>query len=81
LRAQKNEYLDVREELYDLLIEKGYSADKLLEMVHEEIYNLPMGKERRKEIAVELGEVDFDMVRGSKKRLHLQRLLAFFSDL
>lgn len=81
LRAQRNDFMDVREELYDLLIEEGYSEDKILEMVHEEIYNLPMDKKRRKEIAVELGEVDFDMVRGSKKRIHLQRLLAFFSNL
>ncbi|MFP4000965.1 MAG: replication factor C small subunit [Thermoplasmata archaeon] len=81
LRAQKNDFLDVRKELYGLLIEEGYSAEKLLQKIHEEIYNLPMEKERRKEIAEELGEVDFDMARGSKKRIHLQRMLAFFSNL
>ncbi len=81
LRAQKNDFMDVREELYDILIEEGYSEERVLKMIHEEIYNLPMDKERRKKIAVELGEVDFDMVRGSTRRIHLQKLLAFFSDL
>ncbi len=81
LRAQSNDFIDVREELYDLLIEKGYNAERILEMIHDEIYNLPMDKEKRKNIAVELGEVDFDMARGSKRRIHLQRLLAFFATL
>ena len=81
LRAQNGNFMDVREELYDLLIEEGYTAESLLKMIHEDIDNLPMDKEKRKRIAIELGEVDFDIVRGSKDRVHLQRLLAFFSTL
>jgi len=81
LRAQKGDFMGVREELYDLLIEEGYTAESVLKMIHEDIDNLPMGKEKRKRIAIELGEVDFDIVRGSKSRLHLQRLLAFFATL
>ncbi len=81
LRAQNGNFMDVREELYDLLIEEGYTAESVLKMIHEDIDNLPMGKEKRKRIAIELGDVDFDIVRGSKSRLHLQRLLAFFFTL
>ncbi|MBS3790885.1 MAG: Replication factor C small subunit, partial [Candidatus Thermoplasmatota archaeon] len=81
LRAQNGDFMEVREELYDLLIEEGYRAESVLEMIHEDIYNLPMEKEKRKRTAIELGEVDFDIVRGSKSRLHLQRLLAFFAAL
>ncbi len=81
LRAQNGNFMDVREELFDLLIEEGYTAENILKMIHEDIDNLPMDKEKRKRIAIELGEVDFNIVRGSKSRLHLQRLLSFFSTL
>ncbi len=81
LKAQKGDFMEVREDLYVLLIEKDYSAEKILEEIHEEIYNLPMDKERRKEIAHQIGEIDFDLARGSRKRIHLQKLLAFFSTL
>ncbi len=81
LRAQRGNFMDVREELYDLLIEEGYKAQNILKMIHDDLDNLPMDKEKRKRIAVELGEVDFDIVRGSKDRLHLQKLLAFFATL
>ncbi len=81
LRAQNGNFIDVRKELYDLLIEEGYQAETILKMIHRDIYNLPMDKEKRKKIAIELGDTDFDLVRGSKNRLHIQRLLAFFSTL
>jgi len=81
LRAQKGDFMDVRGELYDLLIEEGYRAESILKMIHEDIDNLSMDKEKRKRIAIELGKVDYDIVRGSNSRLHLQRLLAFFATL
>ncbi len=81
LRARNGDFMGVREELYDLLIEEGYSAERVLKMIYRNIDNLPMDKEKRKRIAIELGDVDFDIVRGSKSRLHIQRLLAFFATL
>ncbi len=79
LRAQRGDFMDVRDELYDLIIENDYPPNRILERVHEEIYNLPMTEEKRKDIALEIAEVDFDLSRGSKKRVHLERLLSFFA--
>ncbi len=81
LRAQRGRFEEVREELFDLLIEEGYPAENILKMIKEEIYNLPMDEERRKRIISELGKIDFDMTRGSKEQIHLQRLMAFLSFL
>ncbi len=81
LKAQNGSFMDVRKELYELLIEEDYSAEKIMKMIHQEIYNLPMEKEKRKKIALQIGDIDFDLARGSKERIHLQKLLAFFSTL
>ncbi len=81
LKAQKGKFGDVREELYALLIEEGYPAKEVLKMIKEEIYNLPFSNNKRKEIISEIGKVDFDLARGSKPQIHLQKLLAFFATL
>lgn len=79
LRSQKGDFMDVRDELYELLIDEGVPAERILEMIHEEIYNLPMNAEKRKKVALEIANVNFDLKRGSKKRVHLERLLSFFA--
>ncbi len=81
LKARKGKFGDVREELYDLLIEEGYPPKEVLKMIQEEIYNLPLDKDKRKKIVSKIGEVDFDLARGSKGQIHLQRLLSLLPNL
>ncbi|MEF8874060.1 MAG: replication factor C small subunit [Candidatus Thermoplasmatota archaeon] len=81
LKAQRGKFGDVREELYDLLIEEGYPAEEVLRMIKEEVYNLPMDRKKRKDVISKIGEIDFDLARGSKPQIHIQKLLAFFSTL
>lgn len=81
LRAQRGKFEEVREELFGLMIDQGYPAENILKMIKKEIYNLPMDDERRKRMISELGKVDFDVARGSKEQIHLQKLMAFFSSL
>ncbi|MBS3817667.1 MAG: replication factor C small subunit [Candidatus Thermoplasmatota archaeon] len=81
LKAQQGNFEEVREELYDLLIEGGYDAEQVLQMIRKEVFNLPMDKDKRKKIARKIGEVDLDLSRGSKGQIHLQRLMAFFAVL
>ncbi len=81
LKARKRKFGDVREELFDLLIEEGYTAEEVLKMVNQEVHNIPLSKDKRKEVISEIGKVDFDLARGSRGEIHLQKLLAFFAAL
>jgi len=81
LKARKGKFGDVREELYDLLAEEGYLAEKVLKMVQEEIYDIPLDRYKRKRIISKIGEVDFDLAQGSNGHIHLQRLLSLLPNL
>ncbi|MFO7791646.1 MAG: replication factor C small subunit [Candidatus Saliniplasma sp.] len=77
----KKDFLTVREKLYELMIEEGFSGKDLLEKLHEELFKLPMDDETRRKIVLKMAEVDYNIIEGSNDEIHLKNLLAYIRSL
>lgn len=77
--AIEEDFMKVREKLYDLLIEYGLSGSDIIKQIHDQIYNIPMDNEKRVRLVDRIGEAEFRMVQGSNERIQLEALLAHFA--
>jgi len=76
----RKSFLDVRENLYKLMIEQGFSGRDLLKKLHEELFKLPMDDKKRMKILLKMGDIDHDMLEGSNDEIHLKNLIAYIKS-
>ncbi|MFW6141997.1 MAG: replication factor C small subunit [Candidatus Saliniplasma sp.] len=74
--AFRKDFLKVREELYELMIDEGLSGRELLVKLHEELFKIPMDDKTRMRIVQKMADVDYDLLEGSNDDIHLKNLLA-----
>ncbi|MFW6304819.1 MAG: replication factor C small subunit [Candidatus Saliniplasma sp.] len=74
--AFRKDFLRVREELYELMIDEGLSGRELLVKLHEELFKIPMDDKTRMRIVQKMADVDYDLLEGSNDDIHLKNLLA-----
>lgn len=73
----RKNFLEVRDKLYELMIEEGFSGREVLVKLHEELFKIPMDDEIRTKIVKKMAEVDYNMLEGSNDEIHLKNLLAY----
>ncbi len=77
----RKDFLDVREKLYELLIDEGLSGKELLIRLHEELFKIPMDDKIRMKIVKKMAEVDYNILEGSNDEIHLKNLLAYIKSI
>ncbi len=78
--AIEGDFMQVRNQLYELLIDQGLSGNDIVRQIHKAIYNIPMDNERRMRLVDMIGEAEFRMVQGANERIQLEALLAHFGS-
>lgn len=74
--AMEGDFMQVRNMLYELLIDHGLSGNDIVRQIHKTIYNIPMDNERRMRLVDRIGEAEFRMIQGANERIQLEALLA-----
>jgi replication factor C small subunit len=74
--ALKNEFIQARNILDDLLIYQGISGIDIVKQIHRTLFDLTIPDEIKIEILEKIGEAEFRINEGSNERIQLEYLLA-----
>ncbi len=77
----KKDFLDVRESLYELMIEEGFSGRDILKKLHQELFKLPMEDKKRLNVLLKMAEIDYNLIEGSNDEVHIKNLIAYIKSL
>lgn len=67
-----------KKKLYNMLIDKGLSAEDILKSIHREIFKLEIPEEKKLKLLDKVGEFEFRLNQGGTPEIQLSALLAHF---
>lgn len=79
--ALKEEFMEARDELSDLMIERGLDGQDVIDSIHREIYDLDISDRGKLEIIENLGEFEFRITEGGSPDIQIEALLANIANL
>lgn len=74
--AVAGEFEPARDELDNLMLKQGMSAEDILTQCYREVQNLNIEEKLKLRLVVEIGECNFRIVEGSNERIQLEAMLA-----
>jgi replication factor C small subunit len=76
--ALAGKFLNAREKLQELLIDRGLAGEDVLDQVHREIFDLKLPEPVKVELVDRVGEFSFRLTQGANERIQLEAMLAHF---
>lgn len=80
-KSLKGDFIEAREELADLMIDRGLDGQDVISSIHREIFDLDISDEGKLEIMEKLGEFEFRISEGGSSDIQIEALLAQISNL
>jgi replication factor C small subunit len=74
--ALKNEFIESRDRLRNLLIEYGISGQDVIKQLHSEVFRMDLPEAKKIEIVEAIGDADFRLAQGADEEVQLSALLA-----
>jgi len=75
-KSLNGKFMEAREELSDLMIERGLDGQDVISSVHTEIYDLDLEDSEKLEVMEALGEFEFRITEGASSDIQIEALLA-----
>lgn len=79
--ALEGEFMDAREQLAELMIDRGLEGGDVLRSIHREVFDLDISEQGKLEIVENLGEFEFRIAEGGSSDIQIEALLAKIVDL
>mgnify|MGYP002760897677 FL=1 len=79
--ALNERFMDARDQLSDLMIERGLDGQDVIESIHREVYDLDISEQAKLTIIDNLGEFEFRISEGGSPDIQIEALLAKIADL
>ena len=76
--ALSGNFMEARNQLYELLIKYGLSGEDIIKQIHHTIFDLTISDESKIRLIEKTGEIEFRLVEGSNEHIQLESLLANF---
>jgi replication factor C small subunit len=73
--------MDARDQLSDLMIERGLDGQDVIDSIHREVYDLDISEQAKLTIIDNLGEFEFRISEGGSPDIQIEALLAKIADL
>ncbi|MFB6200334.1 MAG: replication factor C small subunit [Candidatus Nanohaloarchaea archaeon] len=80
-KALEGEFLDARDQLADLMIDRGLDGQDVINAIHREVLDLDISDQATLEIIDFLGEFEFRIAEGGSSDIQIEALLAKISNL
>lgn len=80
-KALKGEFIESREQLADIMIERGLDGQDVINAIHREVMDLDVSDRAKLEIIEHLGEFEFRIAEGGTSDIQIESLLAKIADL
>jgi replication factor C small subunit len=79
--ALAGEFMDARQELSDLMIDRGLDGVDVIKALHREVYELDIPERAKLEIIEKMGEFEFRIVEGGSPDVQIESLLAQVAEI
>ena len=79
--ALNERFMDARDQLSDLMIERGLDGQDVIDSIHREVYDLEISEQAKLTIIDNLGEFEFRISEGGSPDIQIEALLAKIADL
>lgn len=80
-KALKGDFLDAREQLSDIMINRGLDGQDVINAIHREVMDLDISERGKLEIVDNLGEFEFRIAEGGTSDIQIEALLAKIASL
>ncbi|MFB6209415.1 MAG: replication factor C small subunit [Candidatus Nanohaloarchaea archaeon] len=80
-KALEGDFIDAREQLADIMIERGLDGQDVINAIHREALDLDISERGKLEIIENLGEFEFRIAEGGTSDIQIEALLAKIADL
>jgi replication factor C small subunit len=80
-KALKGDFLDARDQLSDIMINRGLDGQDVINAIHREVMDLDISERGKLEIVDNLGEFEFRIAEGGTSDIQIEALLAKISAL
>jgi replication factor C small subunit len=75
-KAMKGDFIDARDELSELMIDRGLDGQDVINSVHRELFNLDLEDQQKLEMVENLAEFEFRIAEGGTDDIQIEALLA-----
>lgn len=80
-KALKGDFIESREQLADIMIDRGLDGQDIINAIHREVMDLDISDRGKLEIIEHLGEFEFRIAEGGTSDIQIEALLAKIADL
>jgi replication factor C small subunit len=80
-KSLQGDFIEAREELSDLMIDRGLDGQDIISSIHREIYDLDLEDKQKLEVMESLGEFEFRITEGASSDIQIEALLAKIASL
>ncbi len=80
-KALDGDFMDARDQLSDLMIDRGLDGQDVINAIHREVLDLDISDEGKLKIIDNLGEFEFRIAEGGTSDIQIEALLAKIADL
>lgn len=80
-KALEGDFLDARDQLSDIMINRGLDGQDVINAIHREVMDLDISERGKLEIVDNLGEFEFRIAEGGTSDIQIEALLAKISSL
>lgn len=80
-KALKGDFIDARDQLSDIMINRGLDGQDVINAIHREVMDLDISEKGKLEIVDNLGEFEFRIAEGGTSDIQIEALLAKISAL
>jgi replication factor C small subunit len=80
-KSLQGDFIEAREELSDLMIDRGLDGQDIISSIHREIYDLDLEDKHKLEVMESLGEFEFRITEGASSDIQIEALLAKIASL
>jgi len=75
-KTLSNNFIEARDQLSDLMIERGLDGQDIVSSIHREVYNLDITDQQKLELIEALGEFEFRITEGASADVQIEALMA-----
>ncbi|OUJ18498.1 ATPase involved in DNA replication HolB small subunit [Methanonatronarchaeum thermophilum] len=76
LSAINKDFIETRERLEELMIERGLSGEDIVKQLHKSVYDLDIPDKKKVELIDLIGEAEYRMIEGADGRIQIEGVLA-----
>jgi len=80
-KALAGDFIDAREELSEIMIDRGLDGQDVIDAIHREVLDLGISEKGKLEIIENLGEFEFRIAEGGTSDIQIEALLAKIASL